>query len=208
MSRIRCRRSFAAVRVISRRPSRTDRIRLCAGFLATVINLFNPVNLSALGNDGGALPHSTQASSYALASPSSAYGSAPASVVNERAATNFRRVWGIEDIHLRSTASGALIRFSYRVTNAEKAKVLADKKFTPLAIDERTHLALQIPVMEKVGQLRQVCTLQNGREYWMAFSNKGNSVRPGSHVDIVIGKMRLEDLIVEGSTSRARWSKE
>ncbi len=120
-----------------------------------------------------------------------------ASIKNGRAAARYRRLWGIDDIHVRSTASGSLIRFSYRVVDREKAKIFSDKRVTPLLIDEKTNLALQVPVMEKIGQLRQVATLQNGKEYWMAFSNKGRHVKPGNSVDLSIGNIRLEGLVVE-----------
>ena len=120
-----------------------------------------------------------------------------ASIKNGRAAPRYRRLWGIDDIHVRSTASGSLIRFSYRVVDREKAKIFSDKRVTPLLIDEKTNLALQVPVMEKIGQLRQVATLQNGKEYWMAFSNKGRHVKPGNSVDLSIGNIRLEGLVVE-----------
>jgi hypothetical protein len=123
--------------------------------------------------------------------------SIPASIKNGRAAERYRRLWGIDDIHVRSTASGALIRFSYRVVDGQKAKIFSDKRVTPLLIDEKTNLALQVPVMEKIGQLRQVATLQNGKEYWMAFSNKGRHVKPGNSVDLSIGNIRLEGLVVE-----------
>jgi hypothetical protein len=118
-------------------------------------------------------------------------------VTSGRQATTLRRRWGIDDVHLRSTASGSLVRFSYRVVDADKAKILNDKKATPYLIDEKDGLALQIPMLEKVGQLRQVAAPQNGREYWMAFSNKGRYVKPGSHVTVVIGGLKVENLLIE-----------
>lgn len=127
--------------------------------------------------------------------------SIPASITSGHEATLLRRIWGIDDVHIRSTASGSLIRFSYRVVDADKAKVLNDKKATPYLIDEKHGLALQIPVLEQVGQLRQVSTPQNGREYWMAFSNKGRSLTPGSHVTVVIGGFSAEELVVESSSA-------
>jgi hypothetical protein len=123
-----------------------------------------------------------------------------ATVVTGRQATMLRRLWGIDDINLRSTASGSLIRFSYRVVDADKAKILNSKKDSPYLIDEKNGLALQIPMLEQVGQLRQVSTPQDGREYWMAFSNKGRTVKPGDHVTVVIGRFRAEELVVESSS--------
>jgi hypothetical protein len=121
----------------------------------------------------------------------------PTSVTSGREATMLRRLWGIDDIHLRSTASGSLIRFSYRVVDADKAKILNSKNATPYLVDEKNGLALQVPMMEQVGQLRQVATPQNGRDYWMAFANKGRYVKPGSHVTVIIGSLRISGLVVE-----------
>jgi len=45
--------------------------------------------------------------------------------------------------------------------------------------------------------LRQTAKPENGREYWMAFSNKSKLIKPGSRVDIVIGSFRINDLVVE-----------
>jgi hypothetical protein len=136
----------------------------------------------------------TAASSVA---PAAAIRMRSNSVTNDRQATQFRRLWGIDEIHVRSTASGALVRFSYHVVDAEKAKILNSKQSTPYLIDEQHGLALQVPVMDQVGQLRQVPTPQNGRDYWMAFSNKGRYVKPGSHVTLIIGSSRFNGLVVE-----------
>jgi len=119
------------------------------------------------------------------------------SVASGRQATLFRRLWGIDEMHVRATASGALVRFSYRVVDADKAQILNSKQSTPYLIDEEHGLALQVPVMDQVGQLRQVPTPQNGRDYWMAFSNKGRYVKPGSHVTLIIGSSRFKGLVVE-----------
>ena len=54
--------------------------------------------------------------------------------------------------------------------------------------------------MEKVGQLRQTATPENGREYWMVFSNRSHIVKPGNRVTVVIGTFRAQGLVVEAST--------
>jgi hypothetical protein len=119
------------------------------------------------------------------------------SVSSNRQALQLRRLWGIDNIHVRSTASGALVRFSYRVVEVDKAKILNSKDATPYLFDEQHGLALQIPVMEQVGQLRQVAAPQNGRDYWMAFSNKGRYLKPGNHVTLITGNLRIDGLVVE-----------
>ena len=65
-----------------------------------------------------------------------------------------------------------------------------------MSADERRAL-LQVPVMDKVGALRQSSAPESGREYWMVFSNKGNLVRPGDRVNVMIGQFHADGLLVE-----------
>ena len=109
----------------------------------------------------------------------------------------YKRLWGIDNIQVRETSSGVLLRFSYRVVNAKKAQVLNDKKATPYLVEEKTGAMLQVPTMDMIGQLRQTVPPENGRFYWMVFSNKGEFIKPGSRVDIVIGSFRANGLVVE-----------
>ena len=105
--------------------------------------------------------------------------------------------WGVDKMKVSYTASGNLIRFSYRVSDPERAKMLADKKSTPYMIGQRSRVVLQVPVMDKVGMLRQATTPLAGQEYWMVFSNKGNFVRPGDRVNVVIGAFHADGLMVD-----------
>jgi len=116
---------------------------------------------------------------------------------SERAAMMYRRLWGIEDITLRAAASGSVIRFSYRVVDADKAKILNDKKQNPYLLVEKNGERLEVPTTEKVGQLRQTAASENGREYWMAFGNRNHMVQPGDRVEVVIGPFRASGLVVE-----------
>jgi hypothetical protein len=115
---------------------------------------------------------------------------------SDRAVRLYASRWGIDRMQVRQTSSGQLIRFSYRVVDAQKAKVLDAKQATPYLIDGTTKVMLQVPVMDKIGQLRQTADPQNGQEYWMVFSNKGGHVKPGDRVDIVIGPFHVEGLAV------------
>jgi hypothetical protein len=102
---------------------------------------------------------------------------------------------GIDNLKVEATASGALLRFSYRVLDVNKAKALHDERSKPYLIDEKTGAVLQVPDLPKVGELRPKITPVNGKEYWMVFSNKG-FIKPGSRVDIVIGSFRAVGLLV------------
>ena len=113
------------------------------------------------------------------------------------ASNYFRAAWGVDNLRVKRTASGTLVRFSYRVTDPERAKVLGDKDATAQLIDPQRGVMLQVPVMEKIGQLRQTGTQVAGKEYWMVFSNKGDVVKAGDRVDVVIGTFHAAGLPVE-----------
>ena len=119
------------------------------------------------------------------------------SVMSGRQALDLRRRWGIDDIHVRYTASGALIRFSYRVVEADKARILNDKNTNPYLISQRTGDKLEVPETEKIGKLRQTHPAENGREYWMAFTNVGRKLQPGDRVAIQIGAFHADPLVIE-----------
>ena len=106
-------------------------------------------------------------------------------------------LWGVDSLSVKAVESGELIRFSYRVLDPAKAKVLNNKKSEPSLIDPQAGVSLVVPSMEKVGQLRQTGTPEAGKTYWMAFSNKGRKVKPKHRVNIVIGTFRAEGLEVQ-----------
>ena len=116
---------------------------------------------------------------------------------SKRAGLYYDLQWGVDSLSAKWTESGEVIRFSYRVLDADKAKALNDKRAEPSLIDARAGVKLVVPSLEKIGQLRQSSTPVAGKSYWMAFSNKGRPVKRGDHVDVVIGKFRAEGLVVD-----------
>jgi hypothetical protein len=125
------------------------------------------------------------------------HGSRRSSQMPESAKAYYRSLWGIDIIGVKQVSSGAMIRFSYRITDPDKAKAIHDKAAAPKMIDQKTGAVLVIPSMEKIGQLRQSSTPESGRDYWMLFSNKGSQVKPGSRVDVVVGAFRAQGLVVQ-----------
>jgi hypothetical protein len=116
--------------------------------------------------------------------------------VTPSARNHYVVVSGVDTLRVRRTGSD-LIRFSYRVIDTERARPLSDKTATPYLIGHRSRAVLQVPVMDKVGALRQAQTPQPGQEYWMVFSNKGDVVKAGERVSVVIGTFRADGLLVE-----------
>jgi hypothetical protein len=116
---------------------------------------------------------------------------------SDQAALYMAVSWGVDHLRVRRTSSGELIRFSYRVVDVTKAKVLHDKKAEPHLIGLRSHAMLSVPTLENVGQLRQTEALETGKDYWVLFSNKGDLVKVGDRADIVIGDFYASGLTVE-----------
>lgn len=116
--------------------------------------------------------------------------------VANSAQSYYRLRWGVDSFAAKVVESGLMIRFSYRVVDPEKAKVLNDKKAAPFLLDERAHAKLVVPTMEKIGQLRQSSTPEAGKLYWMVFANKEKYVKPGDRVSIVIGEFRVDGLVL------------
>lgn len=106
--------------------------------------------------------------------------------------------YGVDHLTVRSISSGASLEFRYHVLNQAKAQILGDKNAKPYITDWKTGNKLTVPTMEKIGQLRQSVTkLEVGREYWMVFANPGKLVKPGDKVDVTVGPIHLDGLIVE-----------
>jgi hypothetical protein len=114
-----------------------------------------------------------------------------------RAGTYYRLVWGIDGLSVKSAEGGEVVRFTYQVLDPAKAKMLNDKKLEPALIDEQAHVKLVVPLMDKVGKLRQSSPPEAGKTYWMLFSNKGGHVKRGDKVNVVIGDFRADGLVVD-----------
>lgn len=114
-----------------------------------------------------------------------------------RAGLTYRVMWGIDALSVRLVESGELVRFTYRVVDPEKARVLNDKQTAATLDDPKAGVSLVVPVMEKIGQLRQTSTPEAGRSYWMTFSNKGRRVARGDRVDVVVGTFHANNLVVD-----------
>jgi hypothetical protein len=138
------------------------------------------------------------------ASPATVTAPAPKLPPQRRAAgipTSARQyyamTWGVDELSAKLAESGQLVRFNYRVIDAVKAGPLNSKAASPQMYDGQAGVSLQVPTMEKVGPLRQSMTPENGKTYWMVFSNKGRLVKAGHRVSVLIGPFRVDGLIVQ-----------
>jgi hypothetical protein len=141
-----------------------------------------------------ATPVSVQAQAPAPKTPARSHFHAP---MSNHAVNYYFLRWGVDSFSAKLVESGELVRFSWRVIDPAKATPLHDKKVTPFMVDPRAQVKLDIPSLEKVGQLRQTSAPEQGKSYWMAFSNKGRPVKKGDRVTVVIGNFRVDGVLVE-----------
>jgi hypothetical protein len=113
------------------------------------------------------------------------------------AAQGIEERWGIQILGIRRTAGGFMLDFRYRVTDAEKASPLFRRQDKPYLIAQETGARLLVPSPPKTGPLRTSDPPEEGRIYWMFFSNPGRFVPRGARVTVVIGGFRAENLTVE-----------
>jgi hypothetical protein len=114
-----------------------------------------------------------------------------------RAGLYYKTIWGVDSLSVKIVESGEIIRFAWRVLDPGLAHVLNDKNAEPSLEDPSAGVALVVPTMEQIGQLRQSAPPEAGRSYWMAFSNKGRTVKRGDMVNVVVGTFRADGLMVD-----------
>lgn len=151
--------------------------------------------VTALGSIATCSPIAAQSGAPAAKPATASYAAQP-SYLPTRARLQYQAVWGVDSLTIKTVESGEIVRFAWRVIDADKAKPLNDKKVDPILIDQQAGVKLVVPSLEKVGQLRQSSTPETGKSYWMAFSNSGRRVKRGDRVDVVIGNFRAQGLIV------------
>jgi hypothetical protein len=170
-------------------------ILLAALFTGTA--LVSPSVAQNSGSTPGS-PSTSHPAASAAKSQRPRHGSPYRAVGYSTHAKNFYKLkWGVEPESVKQVSSGTMIKFTYRVVDANKAKALNDKANSPYLIDPQARVRLVIPTMEKIGQLRQTAEPEAGKVYWMVFSNKEGFVKQGARVNVVIGKFHIDGLVVE-----------
>lgn len=171
----------------------------------TGVARFLPCLLAALVAAGPAIGQGkAPPADNAKQSPSSASAGASArkspykpEALTQGMRNHYAATLGVDSLSVRRTNSGNLIRFAYRITDPDKAKAIADRQAKPVLIGHTSRAMLEVPVMDKVGPLRQATRPEAGKEYWMVFSNKGDVVKTGERVSVVVGSFRIDGLRVE-----------
>lgn len=98
---------------------------------------------------------------------------------------------------MRASGAGHMIDLRYRVTDADKAKTLFERKTKPYLLDQDSGRRVNVASSSQSGPLRNSNTPQQGRTYVMLFANAGNTIAAGDKVTLVIGDVTVEDLVVQ-----------
>ncbi len=109
-------------------------------------------------------------------------------------------VYGITVDGLRLSAAGSMLDFRYRVVDAQKAAPILDGRFKPYLVDEARNAKLGVPDTPVLGRIRQ--TSRNGkvmtdRTYFIMFGNPGKAVQSGDKVTLLLGQVKITDLVVQ-----------
>jgi len=105
---------------------------------------------------------------------------------------------GIKVERVTYAVGGMKLDLRYRVTDIEKAKKVFTNGTALSLIDQATGKMLEVPNMPKIGKLRQIPNQNEAwRVYWIMFDNPGALVRRGGKVTLVIGDIKIKDIIVE-----------
>ncbi len=166
----------------------TDRLRLRVR-LATLLGLLVGSAVALAGTTSSA------AGTVAAAPPSR---TAPVVQHSQRGELYYARRFGVDNLEVHYTSSGSSLEFRYHVLDPDKAMILASKKSQPVMTDLKSGAKLGVPMMEKIGELRQqVSKLERDRAYWMVFANPGKRVKPGDRVDVQVGAFHVSGLTVQ-----------
>jgi uncharacterized protein YceK len=108
--------------------------------------------------------------------------------------------WGIRIVGLRTTMTGLMVDFRYKILDAKKAAPLLDLDKKSYLLVEKSQARLGVPNSVKIGSLRQTThakKVKEGRDYFILFGNPGGRyIKPGDLATLVIGDLKVEHLVL------------
>ena len=105
--------------------------------------------------------------------------------------------WGVKVLRISLSAEGYMLDFRYRVLDAEKAAPLFDRKNKAYLVDQVSGAKFQVPESPKVGALRTTRPPERDKVYFIIFGNPERYVKKGNKVTVMIGDIKIENLVVE-----------
>jgi len=110
---------------------------------------------------------------------------------------DIEKSWGVRPVAVLLSAGGYMLDFRYHVSDAEKAAPLFSRQIRPYIIDQSSGAKFFVPETAKVGALRQTRKPYPDKNYFIIFGNPAKFVKKGNKVTVVIGDLKIENLVVE-----------
>ena len=76
---------------------------------------------------------------------------------------------------------------------------MLNRKLKPYLLDEARSAKLGVPVTPVLGQIRQTSrnnVIHTDRTYFIMFGNPGKAVQSGDKVSLLLGEVKITDLVV------------
>ena len=108
--------------------------------------------------------------------------------------------FGIEITSIRRSAADSIIDVRYKITDEDKAEFMMDRTKEAYLLDQSSGKVVAVPDTARIGPLRTTMRFgkpTEGRTYFILFGNPEQMIRPGSKVTLIVGGMKVRDLVVE-----------
>jgi hypothetical protein len=129
--------------------------------------------------------------------PAAAGGPAPEKkAVGE--ATDIEAAWGIRPLGIRLAAGNHFLDFRFLVTDGSKAAAVTGRREKAHLVHQASGKTFPVPIT-KLGPMRATSVEPaENRVYAVLFSNLEMTAKAADKVDVVIGELRIKDLVVNG----------
>jgi hypothetical protein len=108
--------------------------------------------------------------------------------------------YGIEITSIRRSALDSIIDVRYKITDEDKAAFMMDRTKDSFMLDQASGKVVAVPDTSRIGPLRTTMRFgkpTEGRTYFILFGNPGKVIYQGSKVTLIVGDMKVRDLVVE-----------
>ena len=163
-----------------------------SGYAANLI-----VNQASLVDNSEVCATGKQNFSTFIAYRYSASGSLVKTVGNAQTEADASRA-GLKIISLRRTAADMMLDLRFKISNAENAKSIMNRKTPVYLIDQVSGYRYRVPVTTKLGPLRQTSKrIDENRVYFIMFANPGRSIKKCDIVTVMVGNTSIDNIVVE-----------
>jgi hypothetical protein len=137
---------------------------------------------------------------WQLSGCATAPGSGAAGQAAQAERPTVETTYGIKVEGLRLTAAGSMLDLRYRVLDAQKAAPFLNGKIQPSLLDEARSARLGVPDTPTLGRIRQTSrnnVIHTDRSYFIMFGNPGKALQSGDRVSLLLGPVKITDLVVQ-----------